>query len=99
LAPMPQYNWYGTYELEGAITHLLLVGGAYRNAGLSEEQARGLSRAFVDALVGNARLQTSVYRISGAWTDWFHDIAWDATFVIYRPVARRWTLFCATDTD
>ncbi len=99
LAPMPQYNWYGTYEFEGAITHLLLVGGAYRNAGLSEEQARGLSRAFVDALVGNARLQTSVYRISGAWTDWFHDIAWDATFVIYQPVAQRWTLFCATDTD
>jgi hypothetical protein len=99
LAPIPQYTWYGTYEFEGAITHLLLVGGAYKSAGLSEEQARSTSRAFVDALVGNARLQTSVYRINGAWTDWFFDVAWDATFVVYQPIARRWTLFCVTDTD
>jgi hypothetical protein len=99
LAPMPQYAWYGTYEFEGAVTHLLLVGGAYKSAGLSEDQARSMSRAFVDALSGNARLQTSVYRISGAWTDWFFDIAWDATFVVYQPVARRWALFCVTDTD
>jgi len=99
LAPMPQYTWYGTYEFEGAVTQLLLVGGAYTSAGFGEERARTLSRAFVDALVGNARFQTSVYRISGAWTEWFFDIAWDATFVIYQPVARRWTLFCATDTD
>jgi hypothetical protein len=99
LTPMPQYTWYGTYEFEGAITHLLLAGGAYKTAGLSEEQARGISRVFVDALVGDARLQTSVYRISGAWTDWFCDIAWDATFVVYQPIARRWALFCVTDTD
>jgi hypothetical protein len=99
LAPMPQYTWYGTYEFEGAVTHLLLVGGAYKSAGLSEDQARSISRAFVDALAGNARLQTSVYRISGAWTDWFLGIAWDRTFVVYQRVARRWALFCATDTD
>lgn len=99
LASMPQYTWYGTYEFEGAVTHMLLLGGAYRSAGLNEEDARAVSRAFVDALVGNARLQTSVYRIHGAWTDWFCDIAWDATFVIYQPVARRWALFCVTDTD
>jgi hypothetical protein len=99
LTPLPQYTWYGTYEFEGAVTHLLLVGGAYESAGLSEDQARSMSRAFVDALVGSARLQSSVYRISGAWTEWFYDIAWDATFVVYQPVARRWALFCATDTD
>jgi len=99
LTPMPKHTWYGTYEFEGAVTHLLLVGGVYKSAGLSEEQARSMSRAFVDALVGNARLQTSVYRISGAWTEWFFDIAWDSTFVVYQPVARRWALFCVTDTD
>jgi hypothetical protein len=99
LTPMPKYTWYGTYEFEGAVTHLLLVGGAYQSAGLNEEQARSMSRAFVDALVENARLQTSVYRISGAWTDWFFDVAWDSTFVVYQPGARRWALFCITDTD
>jgi hypothetical protein len=99
LTPMPQYTWYGSFEFEGAITQLLLAGGAYKSAGLSEEQARTISRGFVDALIGNARLRTCVYRISGAWTDWFHDIAWDATFVVHQLVARRWALFCVTDTD
>lgn len=99
LTPMPQFTWYGTYEFEGAITQLLLVGGAYKSAGLSEDQARGISRAFVDTLVGDARHYTRVYRISGAWTAWFYDIAWDATFVVHQPVARRWALFCVTDTD
>jgi hypothetical protein len=99
LPTLPNYTWYGTYEFEGALTHLLLAGGAYQSAGLHEEQARSMSRAFVDVLIGNARLQASVYRINGAWTDWFYDIAWDATFLVYHPVARQWTLLCVTDTD
>jgi len=98
LPQVPAHIWYGGFEFEGAITGMLLSAGAYTRPAFDEEVARRLSREFVDALVGERRL-TSVWRIDEPWTDWFYDVAWDATFVIHQHHSPRLALLCATDTD
>ncbi len=96
---LPQFTTYGAYEFEGALIPLLLRGGAYVKPSLTEKDARTFARGFVDAMVGDRRDYVSVFRIDGAWTDWFCDVAWDATFVVFNPAAKCWWLFCVTDTD
>lgn len=98
LPQLPKHTWYGGFEFEGAITHLLLSGGAYERPAFGEDVARRMSRDFVDALSGD-RQHTSVWRIDESWTDWFYDVAWDRTFVVQQLQARRWGLLCVTDTD
>jgi len=99
LGVLPEFNCYSGYEFEGAITRLLLIGGAYTGSSLSEDSARAMSRAFVDALVGEHRGTAIVYHLKDAWTPWFYDIAWDSTFLVNVPPLRRVAVFCTTDTD
>ncbi|HUG67925.1 MAG TPA: hypothetical protein VMM76_09240 [Pirellulaceae bacterium] len=99
LGELPPFTTYGAYEFEGALIPLLLRGGAYIGSSISENDARTLARGFVDAMVGDCRDLITVFRLDGAWTDWFYDIAWDATFIVFNPVAMCWCLFCVTDTD
>ena len=99
LGDVPQFTTYGAYEFEGALISLLLRGGAYVKSSLTENDARTFARDFVDAVVGDYRDYVTVFRVDGAWTDWFCDVAWDATFIVLNPVAKCWWLFCVTDTD
>ena len=85
--------------MEGELTHLLLTGGAYRKFEGSEEEARTLSRDFVSAMVNGRHLSASVMSSDAPWTEWFYDVAWDTTYVIYDPQVRRFWLLCITDTD
>lgn len=87
----------GTYELEGALTQILLWGGAYRG-GMPEEPARLASRALVDELTGDRR-HAHVFAIEGAWTPWFRDVAWDHSFVVLDADRRIWWTLFMTDTD
>lgn len=82
--------------MEGALTVALLRGGACRKFAGTEDEARQLSREFV-AAIGHDHAQ--VCKILGAWTDWFYDVAWDASFVILDAQRMRWWILCMTDTD
>jgi hypothetical protein len=92
---LPKHDILSSFEMEGSLTHLLLRGGAYINFP-HEEEARKLSRAFMESL-GHDHSQ--VFRITGAWTYWFFDIAWDTTFIVFNSVQRKWWWLCMTDTD
>lgn len=93
------FSWQGAFEFEGALTQTLLAGGAYVRFKGTEEDARKLSRDLVDAILPDGRLSAVVFRIDGAWTDWYYDVAWDKTFVVYDRAGCKWIVFCATDTD
>jgi hypothetical protein len=93
---LPAYQCYSAYEMEGALTVALLQGGAYHKFLGPEDEARQLSREFVAAI---GRDHTQVFKIEGAWTDWFYDIAWDLSFVILDAGHMRWWILCMTDTD
>lgn len=96
----PEFRWMSAFGVEGDLTHMLLVGGAYERFRGTVEQARTLSRRFMEALFGE-----ELHRVGWAggsptpWTPWFCDIAWDATFVLQDQRARRFVLLCLTDTD
>ena len=99
LDPLPSFVTYGSYEFEGAIISLLLSGGAYMSSKFTEPQARSLAQRFVDSILPDCRQFATVFRIDGAWTNWFCDVAWDATFVVFNTKLKRWWLICITDTD
>ncbi len=93
---LPDYYYYSAYELEGALIMTLVQGGAYKRFAGAEDEARRLSRDFVTA-IGHEHAQ--VFKILGAWTDWFCDVAWDSSFVILDAQRMRWWILCMTDTD
>jgi hypothetical protein len=92
---VPKHDILSSFEMEGSLTHLLLRGGAYISFP-HEEESRKLARAFMESLGHD---YSQVFRIPGAWTDWFFDIAWDMTFIVFNPVQRKWWALCMTDTD
>lgn len=96
---MPPFRTLGLFELEGALTSILLGGGAYISGLESEDEARNLSRAFVDALVGDKRRSALAFAYAGHWTPWFHDVAWDFTCFVFDPVRKCWWALFLTDTD
>ena len=89
----------GSYALEGEITQIIRSNGAYRNSDVSTEDARAMSRDFVDALSGGMPETLIAYRTYDYWADWFCDVAWDITLVVMDANHRRWWLVCVTDTD
>jgi hypothetical protein len=95
----PAFQSITTFELEGALTHMLLPGGAYTDGIHLEERARTLARDFVDALVGEHRLSCTVFKLFGAWTPWFCDVAWDYSFVLMDRGGRSWWTIFMTDAD
>jgi hypothetical protein len=96
----PEFRWMSAFGVEGDLTHMLLVGGAYERFRGTVEQARALSRRFMEAVFGE-----ELHRIGWAggsptpWTPWFCDIAWDATYVLQDQRTKRFVLLCMTDTD
>jgi hypothetical protein len=98
-ARTPPFRTLGLFELEGALTGILLGGGAYISGLESEDEARNLSRAFVDALVGDNRRIAQGFAFEGYWTPWFHDVAWDFTCFVFDPIRRCWWTLFLTDTD
>jgi len=99
IAKLPRRRRYGSFELEGAITQMVLNGGAYEGSGLSDAEARALSADFVNELLEDRRDEALIYVFGGAWSPWFQDIAWDHSFFVFDRKARRFWLFCATDVD
>lgn len=94
----PAYHQIGIFEFEGALTHALMSGGAYRGK-VPEEEARDLARRFVEGCFGEHRLGVMVFAVSGAWTRWFHDVAWDGSFICFDRAGLNWTCLFYTDTD
>jgi hypothetical protein len=96
---IPPFRTLGLFELEGALTSILMGGGAYIGGLESEDEARNLARAFVDALVGANRRIALGFAFEGYWTPWFHDVAWDFSYFVFDPVGRCWWTLFMTDTD
>ncbi|HMW02816.1 MAG TPA: hypothetical protein PKE58_21945 [Acidobacteriota bacterium] len=97
---LPALHPLNSYELEGSLTQILINGGAYTQWESSEDEARSLTRNFLNLVAAEKyRSHVSGIRFYSAWTDWFYDVAWDSTFVIYNAATQKWWLLCTTDTD
>jgi hypothetical protein len=86
--------------MEGDLASMLLRGGAYEDFQGSIEQARSLSRRFMEAIFGvDFPRQVWVAHSDQPWAKWFEDVAWDGTFVVQEYRHKRIVLLCVTDTD
>jgi len=101
LDPEPEFRQMSAFGMEGELTALLLAGGAYGRFAGTVDDARSLTRGFMEALVGEhlGRPDWSAGCSSTAWTPWFRDVAWDFTFLLLDPEGRRLFLLCLTDED
>jgi hypothetical protein len=96
----PVFQEVSLYAMEGELTYLLLVGGAYTAFQGTVDEARVLSRRFMEALCGpELHLGRLAWASKTPWTPWFFDLAWDHTFLICDHGSRRVILLCVTDTD
>jgi len=90
----------GGCQFEGLLADVLLGGGAYEGWSGSVPDARRLAE---DCIAGLRSLATqtlwSPFVITQPWCPFFHDIAWDYTFIVQFPYDTRMAIVCATDTD
>ena len=96
LTPLPHHSLISPSTLQSDITSMLQRGGAYTR-GVGGE-AKSLAASFCGCVLGD-REEIRLFRIDGAWSPWFYDVAWDYTCVMHLPSQERWVVFCCTDTD
>lgn len=84
--------------LSGTLAAILHEGGAYDRVKDGVE-ARDAAEPFARHLLGEDYTDSAVYTSYAPWSRFFHGIAWDYTWVIYRPDLRIVHCIAATDTD
>jgi hypothetical protein len=94
------------FDLEASLAQHLFYGGAYHRiyggvhheAVTTSRRAKTLAGEFVDAVEG--QITTDWFAFSEqAWSPWFHEVAWDATWIGLSPARRLIWVLCATDSD
>jgi hypothetical protein len=96
LTPLPSHTLISPTTLQSDIKSMLRQGGAYTRG--CNENADKLAASFCGCLLGD-RIDIKLFRIDGAWTPWFYDVAWDYTCIMKLASQERWVVFCCTDTD
>ncbi|QDT29477.1 hypothetical protein Enr10x_48320 [Gimesia panareensis] len=99
LDPLPTFSPIVPLALEGELTHTILSGGAYERFRGSVDEARKLTRDFMASILENQWLSASAFKSDTPWSNWFYDVAWDATYLIFDDKKARIWLLCITDTD
>jgi hypothetical protein len=94
----PDFHTMGPLQLEGALADSLVWGGAY-TGGVPVEAARDIGRDFVVAVLGDPPGSAYIFKLEGAWTPWFFDVAWDSSYAICDLRGRTWWAVFMTDTD
>ena len=89
----------GAFALDGLLASTLMSGGAYERFEGSGAQAKAMAAAALDDVVGQRYEQFAAFHSFAAWSEWFHDVAWDTTVVLVDLARRQVVLFAATDTD
>lgn len=99
LKHLPDFRWMSAFGMEGDLTHMLLNGGAYEKFRGTVDEARLMTQEFMESVFGKDLQTLWVSSSPTPWTDWFCDIAWDATFVVWDNIRHRFVLLCCTDSD
>jgi hypothetical protein len=84
--------------LNGELGRSLAAGGAYRQFA-PPQGANDLAARCCEALFGDRFFDIDVFRCGRAWSPWFFDVAWDATWVIIDRRLQHVSFLFTTDTD
>jgi hypothetical protein len=87
------------FIFDGQIASTLFNGGAYNKFLGSPREAKNIAQELSDYIIGYRYAETLMYTTNSAWSDWFYDVAWDRTWIIFDESKSRIWLICITDTD
>ncbi|MBJ8054817.1 hypothetical protein JDS87_23420 [Bacillus cereus] len=85
--------------LDGSIAAHILWGGAYVEFQDRPVVAKQLAINVCQYMFQDRYEDIRVFESDCPWTDWFYDIAWDATWMVLDSKEHKMWLLCATDTD
>lgn len=95
----PTFRVTSSLSFEGDLANAIHVGGAYTTDAVSAREAKRLSSGFCAALFGDRLDEIGLYSSYDAWTPWFFNVAWDASWFGVDLRDRTCWLLCKTDTD
>lgn len=97
---MENSNWRtDIFSLPGNLARIVYYGGAYSHEHFSAENAFNLSVDFVDTISEKSYADFNCWTLGGEWSDWFFNIAWDYSVLLFDKAKSIVTLICMTDTD
>ncbi len=85
--------------LDGDFAITLMWGGAYSESDRDASEAKKLGQMMCDYMFQDRYSEVKVFHSAQAWTDWFHGIAWDSTWLIFDETELKLWLICMTDED
>lgn len=95
----PRFELISGDEIADRLDTCIVSGGAYQKFPGTHDESIEICQTFVETLLGND-LDSVVAGVSrDAWCEWFYDIIWDFTFLIWDIKRHRFYLLCITDTD
>lgn len=86
-------------QLPGQLATALWAGGAYSRDRPTARDAMAAGMAAAEALTQGDFDDTRVLNSSKPWSRFFHDVAWDHTWILVEPERGRIVVLMATDTD
>jgi hypothetical protein len=86
-------------ELPGSLANALVRGGAYISDSMPARTAMKCAQDAAESLLAGDFDNPQVFVSHTPWSTFFHDVAWDYTWLIARPGDRRIEVIIATDTD
>lgn len=89
----------GVLGLDGDLAEVIVEGGAYEAFNGPACDAKDIASAAVDALTERRYEDFRLESSEVAWTPWFKNVAWDATFVLTDRARCETTVLCITDAD
>ena len=95
----PGFEQVRPFLFEGDIAESLYYGGAYKKYQGTPTEAMEIARKFCKAIYSERMLDVGIYKTYDNWTEWFYDVAWDVTWVLFDKSLKRLWVICLTDTD
>ena len=86
------------YDLPGHLARILQNGGAYSSPKKDMKSFYLALDAALEMTLGDLN-RGRILACESAWSDFFHDVAWDVTLVVYRPEDYYLGILLATDVD
>lgn len=85
--------------LDGDFAIKMIKGGAYNKFKGRPQEAKTLGGEFCKCLFQGRFLDIQVFYSDKCWTNWFYDVNWDSTWIIFDGQEDKLWLICMTDTD
>jgi hypothetical protein len=93
------FEWASSFTFDGELAQALVQGGAYHKFDGSDYEAKQIGANFCESLFGHRFSDIQMYKTHESFTEWFHNIAWDVTWLGFDKLEIKVWLLCVTDTD